>query len=84
MGFAFADTSVQAVTGRTIPGSQELISTCNALALDAIKKAGSDPEIGTLAAAVQSGDHEAELLRMSSVDCWSPDVQTAQRPRRQD
>ena len=59
MGFNFTSTSAQAVTGRTIPGSQELISTCNALALDAIKKAGSDPEIGKLAAAVQSGDHEA-------------------------
>lgn len=58
-GFAFADTSVQAVTGRTIPGSQELISTCNTLALDAIKKASTEPEIGALAAAVQSGDHEA-------------------------
>lgn len=58
-GFNFADTSVQAVTGRTIPGSQELISTCNTLALDAIKLASTDPEIGKLAAAVQSGDHEA-------------------------
>jgi len=58
-GFTFTGTSVQAVTGRTIPGSQELISTCNTLALDAIKLASTDPEIGALAAAVQSGDHEA-------------------------
>ena len=58
-GFTFTDTSVQAVTGRAIPGSQELISTCNTLALDAIKLASTDPEIGKLAAAVQSGDHEA-------------------------
>lgn len=58
-GFAFTGTSAQAVTGRTIPGSQELISTCNTLALDAIKLASTDPEIGALAAAVQSGDHEA-------------------------
>lgn len=58
-GFNFTDASVQAVTGRTIPGSQELISTCNTLALDAIKLASTNPEIGTLAAAVQSGDHEA-------------------------
>lgn len=59
MGFNFTGTSAQAVTGRTIPGSQELISTCNTLALDAIKLASTDPEIGKLAAAVQSGDHEA-------------------------
>lgn len=58
-GFTFTDASVQAVTGRAIPGSQELISTCNTLALDAIKLASTDPEIGKLAAAVQSGDHEA-------------------------
>lgn len=58
-GFNFTGTSAQAVTGRTIPGSQELISTCNTLALDAIKLASTDPEIGKLAAAVQSGDHEA-------------------------
>jgi hypothetical protein len=58
-GFTFTGTSAQAVTGRTIPGSQELISTCNTLALDAIKLASTDPEIGALAAAVQSGDHEA-------------------------
>lgn len=58
-GFNFTGTSAQAVTGRTIPGSQELISACNELALDAIKLASTDPEIGKLAAAVQTGDHEA-------------------------
>jgi cell division protein FtsB len=58
-GFTFTGTTAQASTGRTIPGSAELISTCNTLALDAIKLASTDPEIGKLAAAVQSGDHEA-------------------------
>ena len=58
-GFTFTDTSVQATAGRTIPGSQELISTCNSLAIDAIKKASQDPEIGALASAVQTGDHAA-------------------------
>jgi hypothetical protein len=60
MGFNFAEAAVStASTGRTIPGSTELISTCNSLALDAIKLASTDPEIGKLAAAVQSGDHDA-------------------------
>ena len=59
MGFNFTGTTAQASTGRTIPGSQELISKCNTLALDAIKLASTDPEIGKLAAAVQTGDHEA-------------------------
>ena len=40
---------------RTIPGAAELIAQCNALALDAIKKASTDAEIGTLAAAMQTG-----------------------------
>lgn len=60
--FGFNFTAEQASTskvGRTIPGSQELISTCNTLALDAIKAASTDPEVGKLAAAVQTGDHEA-------------------------
>lgn len=59
MGFNFAEAAVAATTGRTIPGSTELISACNSLALNAIKLASTDPEIGKLAAAVQSGDHEA-------------------------
>lgn len=40
---------------RTIHGAAELIAQCNALALDAIKKASTDAEIGTLAAAMQTG-----------------------------
>lgn len=40
---------------RTIPGAAELIAQCNALALDAIKKATTDPEVGALAAAMQTG-----------------------------
>lgn len=59
VGFTFTGTIAEKATGRTIPGSQELISACNTLALDAIKKASEDPEIGKLAAAVQSGDHAA-------------------------
>ena len=59
VGFTFTGTIAEKATGRTIPGSQELIAKCNELALDAIKKASTDPEIGKLAAAVQSGDHAA-------------------------
>lgn len=59
VGFTFTGTIAEKATGRTIPGSQELIAKCNELALDAIKKAPEDPEIGKLAAAVQSGDHAA-------------------------
>lgn len=74
-GFTFADTSVQAVTGRTIPGSQELISTCNTLALDAIKKASTDPEIGALAVAVQTGDHAAlEAFVEAAIEVPSADM----------
>lgn len=59
IGFTFTGTIAEKATGRTIPGSQELISACNTLALDAIKLASEDPEIGKLAAAVQTGDHGA-------------------------
>lgn len=60
-GFTFAEAGTVAAkaSGRAIPGSQELISTCNNLALDAIKLASTDEEIGALAAEVQTGSHEA-------------------------
>lgn len=75
MGFNFTEAAVAATTGRTIPGSAELISTCNTLALDAIKKASQDPEIGALAAAVQSGDHAAlEAFVEKAIEVPSADM----------
>lgn len=60
-GFAFVEAGAAEAkaSGRAIPGSQELISTCNNLALEAIKLASTDEEVGALAAEVQTGSHEA-------------------------
>lgn len=75
MGFNFNEAAVAATTGRTIPGSAELISTCNNLALDAIRKASQDPEIGALASAVQTGDHAAlEAFVEKAIEVPSADM----------
>lgn len=60
MGFVFTEASeAKASTGRTIPGSTELISICNQKALDAIKLASTDKDVAGLATDVQTGNHEA-------------------------
>lgn len=60
---------------RTIHGAAELIAQCNALALDAIKKASTDAEIGTLAAAMQTGGvAELQAFVEATVEVPSTDV----------
>lgn len=53
--FVLGEATATVATGRTIPGASELIAQCNAIALEAIKKATASPEVGQLAAAMQTG-----------------------------
>lgn len=70
-----AEVSTHNTNSRTIPGAVELISQCNSLALDAIKKATSDPEVGALAAAMQTGGmSELQAFVEATVEVPTPEV----------
>lgn len=70
--FVIQEAVAAVTTGRTIPGAQELIAQCNALAIDAIKKASTEPEVGQLAAAMQTGGM-AELQAFVDATVQVPD-----------
>lgn len=76
--FVLEDSSANTSTGRTIPGAVELISQCNQIALDAIKKATTDPAIGELAAAMQNGG-VPELQAFVDATCEVPSTEAISR-----
>lgn len=72
--FVLEDSSTNTSTSRTIPGAVELISQCNQIALDAIKKATTDPTVGALAAAMQTGGMP-ELQAFVDATCEVPSTE---------
>lgn len=72
--FVLGAVAPTATSGRTIPGASELIAQCNAIALEAIKKATASPEVGQLAAAMQTGGM-AELQAFVDSTCEVPSTE---------
>lgn len=72
--FTLGEATATVATGRSIPGAVELIAQCNSIALDAIKKATTDPEVGKLAAAMQTGGM-TELQAFVDSTCEVPSTE---------